>query len=171
MDCSMPGFPVLHLECAQTHVPWVNDAIQSHSLSFPSWPQTLPASMYFLMSRHFASGGLMIGASASALPVNSQGWFPLGLTRLISSLSKGLSGVFSSTIIQKHQFFSAHSSLCSNSHLYVTTGKTIALTIRTFVSKVTIYSMKHFRCGKNWGKTSKWGKMLANKNCCWPGWP
>ena len=65
-----------------------------------------------------------------------QGWFPLGLTGLISLLSMGLSTVFSSTTIWKHQFSGAKPSLWSNSHMYMTTGKTIALTIQTFVGKV-----------------------------------
>ena len=56
-------------------------------------------------------------ASASVLPVNIQGWFPLGFTSLISLLSKGLSRVFSNAI-QKHQFSSTHSSLWSNSHIH-----------------------------------------------------
>ena len=64
----------------------------------------------------FTSGGQSIGASAlaSVLPTNSQGWFPLGLTGLISLQSKGLSRVFFSTTVQKHQFFSAQLSLWSN---------------------------------------------------------
>ena len=75
--------------------------------------------------------------SFSVLSVNIQGWFPSGLTVLISLLSQGLSRVFSNTTVQKHQFFSAHLSLWSNSsHLYITTGKNIALTRWTFVSKV-----------------------------------
>ena len=57
--------------------------------------------------------------SASVLPVNIQGWFPLGLTGLISLLSKGLSGVLSSTTVWKHQFFGAQPSLWSNSHMRV----------------------------------------------------
>ena len=57
-------------------------------------------------------------ASASALSMNIQGWFPLGLTGLIYLLSKRLSRVFSSTIIQKDQFFSAQLSLQSNSHIH-----------------------------------------------------
>ena len=69
--------------------------------------------------------------------MNSQGWFPLGLTGLISLLSKGLSRVFSNTTVQKHQFFSNSTFfLVQLSHLYMTTGKTIALTMWTFVSKV-----------------------------------
>ena len=71
------------------------------------------------MSRLLTSGGQSIGASASApvLPMNIQGLFPLGLTSLISMQSKGLSRVFSSTTIQKHQLFGALLSLWSNSHI------------------------------------------------------
>ena len=60
-----------------------------------------------------------IGASATAsvLPMNTQGWFPLGLTGLNSLQSKGISRVFSSTTVQKHQFFCGQSSLRSNSHI------------------------------------------------------
>ena len=107
MDTSMPGFPVLHYlpEFAQTHVHWVGDAIlASHPLLPPSPPQSFPALESFPMSWIFASGGQSIGASV--LPVNIQGWFPLGLTGLISLLSKGLSTVFFSTTVQKYQFFS-----------------------------------------------------------------
>ena len=67
----------------------------------------------------FASGGQSIGASASAsvLPMTIQCWFPLGLTGLISSLSKGLLRLFSSNIIWKHQFFDVQHSFWSNSHI------------------------------------------------------
>ena len=82
---------------------------------------------------------LEASASSSILPVNIQGWFPLGLTGLISLQSKGLSRVFSSTRIRRHWFFSAQLSLWSNSHTYMTTRKTIALTIWTFVGKVKHY--------------------------------
>ena len=88
------------------------------------------------MSWLFAFGGQSPGASAPVLPMSIQGWFPLGLPSLISLQSKRVSRVFSSTIIGKHQFFGAQPSLWSNSHLYMTTGKTIALIIQTFVSKV-----------------------------------
>ena len=71
----------------------------------------------FPMSRLFASDSQSMGASASVLPMNVQGWFPLGLTGLISLQSKGLSRVFSSTTVQKHQFFGAQPSLWSNSHI------------------------------------------------------
>ena len=124
MDCSMPGFPVHHqlLELAQTQVHQVGDAIQpSHPLSSPSPAFNLfPASGSFPVSQFFTSGGQSIGTSASApvLPVNIQDWFPLGLTGLISLLSKGLSGVFSNTTVQKHQFFNTQLSLWSNSHIH-----------------------------------------------------
>ena len=73
----------------------------------------------------------------SVLPMNIQGWFPLRLTGLILLLSKGVSGVFSSTTIQKHQFFSAQTFLWYNSHIRtMTTGKTIALIIQNFVGKM-----------------------------------
>ena len=90
-------------------------------LSSPSsCPQSFTASGPFPMSRLFASCGQSSGASASVsvLPVNIQGWFPLGLTDLISLLSKGLSGVFYSTTAQKHQFFGAQPSLWSSSHIH-----------------------------------------------------
>ena len=63
-------------------------------------------------------------------------WFPLGWTGLISLQSKGLSRIFSNTAVQKHQFFGTQLSLVQLSHLYMTTGKTIALTKWTFVGKV-----------------------------------
>ena len=72
---------------------------------FSSCLQSFPASGSFLMSQVFGSGGQTIGASASVLPMNIRGWFPLRWTGLISLLSKGLSRVFSSTTVQKLQFF------------------------------------------------------------------
>ena len=72
----------------------------------------------FLPSVFPSISGQSIRASASVLPMNIQGWFPLGLTDLISLQCKGLSRVFSSTTIQKHQFFGAQPSLWSNSHIH-----------------------------------------------------
>jgi len=85
--------------------------------SCPLLLQSFPVSGSFPMSRLFGSGGQGIRASASAsvIPMNMKGWFPLGFTGLISLQSKGLSRVFSSTTIQKPQFFAAQSSLQSNS--------------------------------------------------------
>ena len=97
---------------------WCHLIISSSVTSFSSYPQSFSASASFLMSRLFASGGQSIGASASVLPVNIQGWFPLGLTGLTSLLFKGLSRVFSSTTVRKHRFFSAQPSLWSNSHIH-----------------------------------------------------
>ena len=79
-------------------------SISSSVTPFSSCPQSFPASGSFPMSQLFASVGQNIGASASAsvLPMNIQSWFPLGLTGLISLLSKGLSRVFSRTTVQKH---------------------------------------------------------------------
>ena len=93
--------------------------ISSSVIPFPSCPQSFPASASFPLSRFFTSGGRSIGASASAsvFLMNIQGWFPLGLTGLISLQSKGLSKVFSNTTVQKHQFFSAQPSLWSSSHI------------------------------------------------------
>ena len=83
---------------------WCHPAISSSVVPFSSHLQSFPASGSFQMSQLFTSGGQSIGASASAsvLPMNIQGWFPLGLTGLISLQFKGLSRVFSSTTIWKH---------------------------------------------------------------------
>ena len=116
MDYSTPGFPLLHRlqELAQTPVHWVGNTIQpSHPLLSPFLPSIFPSFTVFLMSWLFASGGWGIGASASAsvLPMNVWGWFPWYL--------KGLSKVFSSTAIQKHQiFFRAKESLSLFTHLF-----------------------------------------------------
>ena len=84
---------------------WCHPTITSSVPLFSSCPQSLPGSGYFPVSWLFTSGGQSIGdsTSESVLPMNIQSWFPLGLTGLISLLSKGLSRVFSSTTIQKHQ--------------------------------------------------------------------
>ena len=122
MDCSMPGLPVHHQfpEFTQTHVHWGGDAIQPpHPLSPSYYAFSHFQHQFFPVIQLFTSGDQSIGASASAsiLPMNIQGWFPLGLTDLISLLSKGLSRVFSSTTIQKHKFFGAQPSWWSSSHM------------------------------------------------------
>ena len=128
MDCSTPGFPVHHqlLEFAQTHVHWISDGIQpSHPLSSP-FPPAFNLSQrqsIFPTSHLFTSGGQSIRASASAsvLPMNSQDWFPLGLTGWISLQSKGLSRIFPNTTVQNHQFLSAqllYSSTLTSIHDY-----------------------------------------------------
>ena len=92
---------------------WCHPTISSSVVPFSSCLQSFSASRSFPMSQFFASGGQSIGVSASAsvLPMNIQDWFPLGLTSLISSQSKGLSRVFSNTTVQKHQCFRAQLSL------------------------------------------------------------
>ena len=94
-------------------------ATPSSAAPFSSCPQSLPASGSFPMSWLFTSGGQSIGASAAVLPMMIQGWFPLGLTGLISFLSKRLSRVFSSIANWKHQLFSAQPSLWFNFHICI----------------------------------------------------
>ena len=135
------GFPILYYlsEFAQTHVHWVSDAIQPSQPLPPPSPLALNLSKpsgSFPMHRLCVSGGQRTGESASVLPMNIQGWFPLRLTGLISYLSKGFSRVFCNTTVQKHQFFGIAFFMVQLSHLYMTTGKTTALTLWTFVSKV-----------------------------------
>ena len=91
----------------------------SSSASLFFWLKSFPVSGSFLMCQLFASSDQGIGASASAsvFPMNIQGWFPFRLTGLISLLSQGLSWVFSSTTVRKHQFFGTQPSLWSNSHM------------------------------------------------------
>ena len=98
---------------------WCHPTISSSVTYFSSHPQSFPASGSFPICWLFASGSSSIWASAlaSVLPVNSQNWFPLGWTGLISLLSKGLSRVFPNTTVQKHQFFGAQPSSQSSSHI------------------------------------------------------
>ena len=86
---------------------WCHPTISSSVVPFSACLQSFPASGSFQMSQFFASGGQSIGVSASGsvLPMNIQDWSPLGWTGLISLQSKGLSRVFSSTTVQKHQLF------------------------------------------------------------------
>ena len=97
---------------------WWHPTFSLSAAPFSSCPQFSPASGFFPMSWLIVSGGYSTGASASAsvLPLNTQGWFPLGLTGLISLQSKGLLRVFSNTTISKHQFFGTQFSLWSSSH-------------------------------------------------------
>ena len=81
-----------------------------------------------------------VSGSASVLPMNTQDWFPLGLTGWIFLQAKGLSTVYSNTTVKKHQCFGAQLSLLrllvQLSYPYMTTGKTITLTRQTFVGKI-----------------------------------
>ena len=99
---------------------WCHPAISSSVIPFSSCPHSLPASGSFPMSQLFAWGGQSTGVSALASfrPMNTQDWSPLEWTGRISLQSKGLSRVFSNTIVQKHQFFGAQLSSQSNSHTH-----------------------------------------------------
>ena len=116
-------FPALSPRVCSNSCPlsqWYHQIISSSVIPFSSCLQSFPESGSFPMSWLFASGHQSIGTSALALvlPVNIQDWFPLGLTSLISLLSKGLSRVFSSTTIWKHQFFGTQPSLWFNFHIH-----------------------------------------------------
>ena len=126
MDSSMPGFPFLHHSpsprvCSDSRPLswWCHPAISSSAAPFSSHLQSFPALGSFPVSWLSASGGQSTGASASAsvLPMNIQGWFPLGLTGLIPLQFKGLSRVFSSKTVQRHQFFGTQPFLLSSSHI------------------------------------------------------
>ena len=141
MDCSMPGFPVLHClpEFTQIQVHWV---MLSNNLTLCCplllWPSTFPRVRVFFKKSTVYSGGQIFGALASALvlPMNIQHWFPSGLTGLTSLLSKRHPRVYSSTTVWKHQLWCSAFFRIQLSHPYVTTGKTIVPIIWTFVVKV-----------------------------------
>ena len=99
---------------------WCHPTILSSFVPFSSCPQSFPASGSFQMSQFFTSGRQSIGvaASTSVFPVNFPDWFSLRWNGWVSMHSKGLSTVFSYTILQKHQFFGTQFSLLSNSHIH-----------------------------------------------------
>ena len=117
LPCPSPSPRVCSDSCPSSQ--WCYPTISSSVIPFSSCLQAFPASGSFPKTWLFTSGGRRIGALASVLPGNIQGWFPLGLSLgLISFQSKGLSRVFSNTTVQKHQFFCAQPSLWSNSHIH-----------------------------------------------------
>ena len=123
-DFSVPGFSILRhlLKLAQTLVHWVGVAIQPSCplLSPYLLPSIFPSIRDLSNESLLCINGESTGASASisVLPMNIQDWFPLGWTGWISVQSKGLSRVFSNTIVQKHQFFGAQLSSQSNFHIH-----------------------------------------------------
>ena len=138
MDCSMPGLPCPSLSpwvCSNSHQ-WCHSTISSVVL-FSSCPQSFPASGSFPVSQLFASGQ-SIGASASAsvLPMNIQGWFPLGLNWFdLLAIQETLKNLLQhhspkASVVWYSAFF-----IIQLSHPYMTTGKVIALTIQIFVGK------------------------------------
>ena len=128
VDCSTPGLSVLHHlpKFAQVHVYCIGDAIQPSHPLMPSSPSALNLShhqwLFQWVSHSYQMTKILEFQLQHQLKYTRpsseyiQGWFPFRLTGLISLLSKGLSGVPSSTTVQRHQFFNAPSSLRSNSH-------------------------------------------------------
>ena len=118
---------------------WCHPAISSSVVPFSSYPQSLPASGYFLISQLFTWGGQSTGVSAlaSVLLMKTQDWSPLGCTGWISlQLERTLKSLLQhhsskTSILRRSAFF-----IVQLSHPYMTTGKTTALTRRTFVGKV-----------------------------------
>ena len=117
LPCPSPTPGTCWNSCALSQ--WCYPTIWSSIIPFSSWFQFFPASGSFLISQFFAPSGesTEVSASAIVLAIDTQDWFPLGLTDFIFLLSKGLSRIFSNTTVQKHQFFSAQLSLYSNSHI------------------------------------------------------
>ena len=115
--CQSPAPRVYSNSCPLSR--WCHPTISSSVIPFSSCPQSFLASGSFPMRQLFAWGGQSIGVSASTsvLPMNIQDWFPLGWTDWIFLNSKGLSSVFSNTMVQKHRFFGTRLSLYSNSHI------------------------------------------------------
>ena len=132
--CASPTYGVHPNSCLLNR--WCHLSISSSIVPFSSCPQSFPASGSFPVSQLFTSGGQSIGVSASisVLPMNIQDWSPLGWTGWILQ-SKELSS------LRQHHSSKAWILWCSAffivqlSHPYMTTGKTIALTRRTFVDK------------------------------------
>ena len=117
LPCPSPTLKACSNSCPLSR--WCHPTISSSVIPFSSCLQSFPASGSFLMSQLFTSGGSSIGVSASAsvLPMNIEDRSPLGWTGWILQ-SKGLSRVFSSTTVLKHQFFSTQLSLYSNSDIH-----------------------------------------------------
>ena len=136
-SCPSPSPRICSNSCPLSR--WCHPTILSSVAPFSSCLQSFPASGSFPMSQFFTSGGQNIGASAPAsiLPMNIQDYFPLGSTGVISLLSKGLSKSLlqhhssKASILRLSAFF-----MVQLSHPYMTSGKTIAWTRRTFVDKV-----------------------------------
>ena len=135
----MPDYSVtISLSCSNSWAlsRWCHPTISSFVAPFSSCPQSFPALGSFPMNNLFTRGGRSIGASASVLPMNIQGWFPLGLTGLISLLSKNCQESSPAPQFKSINSLALSFLYVQLSHSYMTTGKTIALTRQTFVGKV-----------------------------------
>ena len=116
------------LQHARPPCPSPTLGVYSNSCPLSRWfhatvsSSVIPFSSCFNISQHHSLlkwvSSVSVSASASVLPINIQGWSPLGWTGWISLLSKGLSRVFSNTTVQKHQFFGVQLSLYFNSHIH-----------------------------------------------------
>ena len=165
--------------------------ISSSVVPFSSCFQSFPASGSFPMSHLFASGSQILGASASVLPVNIQGWFPLGLTGLISLLSKGLLRVFSSTTVWRHQFLKKKSnniSLWSLIHVNLFLQLLLSylfahfcllcfcflfplslLSVGLIVFHIPLYSRTSLLVWKSWCAAQSCPTLCDPMNCSLPG--
>ena len=144
MDCSMPGLPSITNSWSLLNLISIelgsHPTVSSSVVPF-SCLQSFPASGSFPMSQLFAWGGQSTGVSALAsfLPKKSKGWPPLEWIGWISLQSKGLSRVFSTTTVQKHQFFGAQLSLQSKSHTHPWLLEKLALIRQNFLMDTYIY--------------------------------
>ena len=145
MDSSTPGFPVLHdllellkLMAIESVMP-IKCLILCHPFFF--LPSIFHRLRVFSMSQLFASGGQSFGASASpsVLPMNIQGWFPLGLTDLTSLQLKELSRVLSSTTVQKHQWTQKHQWVQISLSIFAT----LAASLCIFLDSVSLAALSH----------------------------
>ena len=143
---------------------WGYLTISSSVVPFSSCLQSFPASGSFPISWLFRSGGQNIKASASAsvLPTNIQDWFPLGWSGWISWQSKGLSRVFSSTTVQKHQFFGAQLSLFFYFYFFLITNSILLLVISLlWLSISPWYSLRRLYASRNVSISSQLSHLLA----------
>ena len=171
LPCPSPTPGVCSNSCPLS--PWCNPNISSSVTPLSSCPQSFPASESFPVNWLFTSSSQSVGAlaSASVFAMNIQGWFPLGLTGLISLHSRGLSRVFSSTTVWKHQFFGAQLSHPYNS-FPVVTGKIASFDYanlcRTYILHRTL-RMKCWLClrvDKPWKHYAKWKKLNTKGHIC-----
>ena len=143
MEWSTPGFPVLHCLTRVCSNSWLIESVMLSNHLILCCPWLILPSIFPTMKVFSSESALPIrklqdfGALASVLPVNIRGWLPLELTGLIPLLSKGLSRVFSSTTVQRHQFFGLSLFYCpalTSVHDY---WRSHSLDCLTFVGKVT----------------------------------
>ena len=148
LPCPSPTPGVYSNSCPSSW--WCHPDISFSVVPFSSCPQSLPASGSFPMSQLFPWGNQSIGvsASASALPINNQDWFPLGWTGWTSLQSRGLSRVFSNTTIQKHRFFGAQLSSQSNSHIH--TWPLVSIKSRCEKGKIKFLLASRFSISFSW---------------------